>query len=82
MLGAESQGQEVTMFDQQGIWAMNQAHHQDLLEVAAKRRLLKTIRSHGSVTLEMLRKVVPVRMFVSGVVRWRRQWLVEQGLVR
>ena len=33
---AESLGREVTMFDQQGIWAMNQAHHQELLEVAGK----------------------------------------------
>jgi hypothetical protein len=67
------------MFDQQGIWAMNQAHHQELLEVAAKHRLLKTIRGRRPVMLEALRKVVPMIGIGIGVVRRRRQMQVEQG---
>jgi hypothetical protein len=67
------------MFDQQGIWAMNQAHHQELLEVAAKHRLLKTIRQRRPVMLEALRKVVPMIGIGIGVVRRRRQMQVEQG---
>ena len=67
------------MYDQQGIWAKNQAHHQDLLEIAARRRLLKTIRERRPVMLEALRKVVPMISIGIGVVRRRRQMQVEQS---
>jgi hypothetical protein len=42
------------MFDQQGMWAMNQAHHQDLRDVAANRRLMRQVRSRRPVPLEWL----------------------------
>jgi hypothetical protein len=79
---AESLGREVTMFDQQGIWAMNQAHHRELLEVAAKHRLLKTIRERRPVMLEALRNIVPMIGIGIRVVRRRRQMQVEQGFAQ
>jgi hypothetical protein len=46
------------MFDQQGIWEMNRAHHQDLIKDSAKRRLLDQVRKRRPVLLEALRSVL------------------------
>lgn len=70
------------MFDQQGMWEMNRAHHQDLIKDSAKRRLLDQVRQRRPVLLEALRSALGWPLAVVNQERAHGQPLVKQGIAR
>ena len=67
------------MFDRDGMWEMNKAHHRELLNAAAKHRLLSEAKNRQGVSLRLLGRLLPLLEASLRGEFWSARRLNRQG---